>query len=42
MCKAFKANIDGRETTVMGIPHLSYYNIIGKDKVINWIRGFLN
>lgn len=42
LCRAFKTKIDGRETTVVGIPHLSYYNIVGKEKVINWIKSFLN
>ena len=41
VCKSFRANIDGRETTVVGIPHLSYYSIIGKENVINWIKGFI-
>lgn len=40
-CKAFTTNIEGRPTTVVGIPHLSYYSIIGKDEVIDWIKSFL-
>jgi len=41
-CKAFTTNIDGRKTTVIGIPHLSYYNIIDKKEVIKWIKGYIN
>jgi hypothetical protein len=40
-CKAFITQIKGRETTIIGIPHLSYYNIIGKEDVIQWIKGFI-
>lgn len=40
-CRAFSSIINGRKTTVVGIPHLSYYNTIGRDEVINWIKDFL-
>lgn len=40
-CKAFTTFMEGRKTTIIGIPHLSYYNIIGKEIVINWIKSFL-
>ena len=38
-CRAFKTLIEGRKTTIVGIPHLSYYNIIDKENVINWIKS---
>ena len=38
-CRAFKTIINGRNTIIIGIPHLSYYNIVEKDDVINWIRN---
>jgi len=40
-CKAFTTIVEGKRTTVVGIPHLSYYNIVGKTEVIQWIKGFL-
>ena len=41
-CRAFTTTINGRKTTVVGIPHLSYYNIVGKAEVIDWIKRFLD
>jgi hypothetical protein len=38
-CRAFNTVINGRKTTIVGVPHLSYYNIIGKEEVINWIKS---
>ena len=40
-CRAFTTNMEGRQTTIIGIPHLSYYNIIGKKDVIKWIKSFI-
>jgi len=37
-CYAFKANIEGVKVWVVGLPHLSRYNIIGKEKVVDWIK----
>jgi len=34
-CRAFKADND---MVVVGVPHLSRYDIIGKGAVIEWIR----
>jgi len=39
VCKAFRTKINDRSTIIVGIPHLSYYNILGKEKVISWIKG---
>lgn len=33
-CRSFKAN---EKLTIVGLPHLSRYNIIGKHNVVNWI-----
>lgn len=41
-CKAFKTKLHGRDITVVGVPHLSYYNITDKTDVISWIKGFLD
>jgi hypothetical protein len=38
-CKAHRAWIERMEISVIGVPHLSYYNIKGKKDVIQWIRG---
>jgi len=35
LCRSFRGP---NEFTVVGIPHLSRYNIIGKSAVMNWIR----
>jgi hypothetical protein len=40
-CRAFTTKMDGRTTHVVGIPHLSYYSIIGRNEVIDWIKSFL-
>lgn len=40
-CKAFHAEFSGTLTTVVGLPHLSRYEIEGKDHVIQWIASFL-
>lgn len=34
MCRSFRT----KETTVIGLPHLSYYKIIDKHDVIQWIK----
>lgn len=41
-CRTFTTIMEGRKTTIIGIPHLSYYNIIGKEGVIEWIKSFIN
>lgn len=33
-CRSFKAN----GVTVIGLPHLSRYKVVGKDEVVNWIK----
>ena len=40
-CKAFNTVINNKEIKVIGVPHLSYYNIIGKDEVIKWLKDNL-
>jgi hypothetical protein len=37
-CKAFAVELLGRRRTVIGLPHLSRYNVIGKQSVANWVR----
>ena len=32
-------DLNGRSTTVVGVPHLSYYDITTKSDVIEWIRN---
>jgi len=41
-CKFFKTKINNRDTSIVGVPHLSYYNIIGKEKVIDRLKTILN
>lgn len=36
--RATRGAIGSQEITLIGLPHLSRYSIIGKQKVINWIR----
>lgn len=40
-CKAFRAEFAGQPTAVVGLPHLSRYQIEGKHHVVEWISGFL-
>jgi len=37
--KGFSASINDSPAYVIGLPHLSRYNIIGKGAVIEWILG---
>lgn len=37
-CKSFNAIIQGRDTLVIGVPHLSRYNVEGKSDVLRWVR----
>lgn len=37
-CKGFNTTINGRDTFIVGLPHLSYYNPKGKNHVIKWIK----
>lgn len=37
--RAFNSSIDGRDITIVGLPHLSRYNVIGKESVLSWIRS---
>ncbi len=41
-CRSFKADINGRATVIIGLPHLSRYNIIGKDHVVDWVKQYLD
>ena len=41
-CESFTSDFNGRPTTVIGVPHLSYYDITTKSKVIDWIKGKLS
>lgn len=41
-CKGFRAEINGINTFIVGLPHLSYYNIINKSHVIDWILENIN
>jgi len=36
--KAFRAELNGQPILVVGFPHLSRYNPIGKPQIIEWIR----
>ena len=38
-CYGFKTNFNGRQTAIIGLPHLSYYNP-NKEKILEWIRNF--
>ncbi|MBG9997230.1 hypothetical protein I6F50_19550 [Pseudoalteromonas sp. NZS127_1] len=38
-CYGFKTKFNGRQTAVIGLPHLSYYNP-NKEKILEWIRNF--
>ena len=38
-CYGFKTNINGRETSVIGLPHLSYYSP-NKEPVLKWFKEF--
>lgn len=40
-CKAFRAEVAGQDVVVVGLPHLSQYNVIGKAQVVEWIAGHL-
>lgn len=35
--KGFSCQINGRQVYVVGLPHLSRYSPIGKDKVVEWL-----
>ena len=37
-CKAFTAELLGLKITIIGIPHLSIYNIANHGEVIDWIK----
>lgn len=37
-CRGFKTKIGDVQTFVAGLPHLSYYNVIGKSNVIEWLK----
>ncbi|MGL1014443.1 hypothetical protein ACSTEF_21940, partial [Vibrio vulnificus] len=38
VCKTFNTKINGRETCIVGLPHLSYYNPQGKTEVVDWLK----
>lgn len=37
--KGFETSINNRETYVVGLPHLSRYNPIGRDAVLGWLKS---
>lgn len=37
LCKAFKTQINNKDVLVVGLPHMSYYNPIGKVDLIEWL-----
>ena len=37
-CKSFRSRLDDRDLLVVGLPHLSRYDVVGKDTVVDWIR----
>jgi hypothetical protein len=39
--KRFRAEFDGRATSVVGLPHLSRYDPTGKPEVVEWLRDAL-
>lgn len=41
VCKALHTQINDREVCIIGLPHLSYYKLEGKDEVISWIKGMI-
>lgn len=41
-CYAFVADIVESRTHVIGLPHLSYYNIINKPEIVDWIKNKLS
>ena len=38
-CESFTTNLNNREIKVVGIPHMSYYDITTKPEVIQWISN---
>lgn len=40
-CKAFKATLNRRTLYVVGLPHLSRYDVIGKSQVVEWVNARL-
>ncbi|MGF1733713.1 hypothetical protein [Photobacterium kasasachensis] len=42
VCKGFKTQISGRDTFIVGLPHLSYYSPVDKSYVIDWISENAN
>ncbi len=41
-CKAFRAEIGDQDLVVVGLPHLSRYNVVGKGQVLEWIAGHMS
>jgi hypothetical protein len=39
-CKAFVMELLGKHRTIIGLPHLSRYNVRGKQSVANWVRDW--
>lgn len=38
-CKSFRARHDGRDLLVVGLPHLSRYDVTTKADVVEWVRS---
>lgn len=41
-CRAFQTEVAGQGVVVVGLPHLSRYNVIGKAHVVEWIASHLS
>ena len=40
-CKAFRSAYDARSLLVLGIPHLSRYDIVNKERVVRWAQALV-
>jgi hypothetical protein len=40
-CRLFHGELANLKVTVIGLPHLSRFNVIGKDHLVKWIRKYL-
>ena len=41
MCTAARRKVVGRDRTIIGLPHLSRYDVRGKTNVIHWIESLI-
>jgi len=39
--KGFDTSMNGQKVYIVGLPHLSRYSIIGKDRIVRWLRSKL-